>query len=91
MSRTEACHSSSALERIFHAVVPYYDWRPANVFRLDACAPDFADESEGNVGRFELQWLGLHLAFEIGRTPPKPSALQIAATRRYLRILRQEA
>ena len=91
MSRTEACHNFGALKRLFDALVPWYDWRTANVFRLDAHDPEFADESEGNVGRIELQWLGLHFAFEIGRTPPKPSAQQVAATRQYLRILRGEA
>ncbi|MYL97227.1 hypothetical protein GR702_05505 [Novosphingobium sp. FGD1] len=91
MSRTEACHNFGALKRLFDALVPSCDWRTANVFRLDAHDPEFADESEGNVGRIELQWLGLHLAFEIGHTPPKRLPEQIAATRRYLRILRGEA
>jgi hypothetical protein len=91
MSRSETHSNSGAFTRLLDALVPWYDCRSANVFRLDAHDPEFADESEADVARIELQWLGLHFAFEIGRTPPKPSAQQVAATRQYLRILREEA
>lgn len=42
---------------------------------------DFADESLGNVWFFEIQWMGLHLAFEIGRTPRKITDAEIAEYR----------
>lgn len=57
---------------------PWYDFGQREVFRLDMHCEDFADESLGKVWFAEIQWLGLHLAFEIGRTPWKISDAEIA-------------
>jgi hypothetical protein len=57
--------------RFIQAIEPWYDWGRTNTFRLDAKCPKFSDEAEGEVCFFEVQWLGLHFAVQIGRTPPK--------------------
>lgn len=75
------------LQRIMSAVEPWYDWRWRNIFRLSAQEMDFSDESEGKAFRFDLQWLGVHLAFEIGRTPRKLTGAEIVANK--ARLARQ--
>jgi hypothetical protein len=57
------------LRRILSALEPWYDWGTINTFRMDARTD--AECVEGEVYRFELQWLGLHLGFQIGRTPKR--------------------
>ena len=69
------------LKRLLKAIEPWYDWGARSVFRLDHHERDFSDESEGNAFRFEIQWLGAHLAFEIGRTPRKLTAIEVAANK----------
>ncbi|MFV1919168.1 hypothetical protein VPH46_07020 [Sphingomonas sp. MJ1 (PH-R8)] len=60
---------------------PWYDWGTSNVFRLDTREMDFSDESEGPAKFFELQWLGISLALQVGRTPRKISAGEVAANK----------
>jgi hypothetical protein len=60
---------------------PWYDWGISNVFRLDTQEEDFSDESEGPARFFELQWLGISLAVQVGRTPRKITAEEVAANK----------
>ncbi|WP_159981890.1 MULTISPECIES: hypothetical protein [unclassified Novosphingobium] len=76
------------LHRLIAAIEPWYDWRQRDIFRLDTEERDFSDESEGTAFRFDLQWLGVHLAFEIGRTPRKIPAAEVAANK--ARLARQK-
>ncbi|QQV76511.1 hypothetical protein H5J25_13760 [Sphingomonas aliaeris] len=61
------------LSRVLAAIEPWYDWGTVETFSLkllsDKSAGRFGDESMGEVRFFTFQWLGLHLHFEIGRTP----------------------
>lgn len=61
---------------------PWYDWGTTNAFRLDAQESDFSDESEAEVRHFEVQWLGLHFAIQIGRTPPRVPETEVALRKR---------
>jgi hypothetical protein len=70
-----------ALSRFIKSIEPWHDWGRREISRLDMQCRDFADESYGKVWFFEIQWLGLHLAFEIGPTPRKITAEEIAAYR----------
>lgn len=63
------------------AIEPWYNWGSVGVERLDAVSEDHGNE--GDVSFFDLQWFGLHLSFQIGRTPPKATAGQIANRARY--------
>lgn len=60
-------------------IEPWYDWHRTTAFRIDTVERDFSDESEGEVWRFELQWLGVHIAIETGRTPPRIPAAVVAS------------
>lgn len=59
--------SRAAASRLLRAIEPFYDWGKINVVNLDA--QSFDDQFEGDVRFFELQWLGIHLSFQFGRTP----------------------
>lgn len=75
---------NSLLRAIRHRVPwlePWYDWGTSNVFRLDTQEVDFSDESEGPAKFFELQWLGISLALQVGRTPRKIPAEEVAANK----------
>ncbi|MEE4452884.1 hypothetical protein [Novosphingobium resinovorum] len=74
----------AAFKRTLKKIEPWYDWYQANVFRIDAQCRDFTDESTGDVFRFQLQWLGLHVGFEIGRTPRKLTEAEVADNRQRL-------
>jgi hypothetical protein len=60
---------------------PWYDWGTSNVFRLDTREVDFSDESEGPAKFFELQWLGISLALQVGRTPRKITPGEVTANK----------
>jgi len=60
---------AAAARRFFAPVEPWYDWGRINVFRLDSRTEEECTEPE--VRYVELQWLGLHVGFQIGRTPAK--------------------
>lgn len=77
------------LSKIIAAIEPWYDWGKREVPRLDARCPYFSDESYGPVRFFEIQWFGLHLAIEIGRTPRKLTSAEVADN--LSRLSRQQA
>jgi len=53
---------------ILAAVEPWYDWGKIGVERMESLRPGQAP-TDGEVRYVELQWLGIHIAFQIGRTP----------------------
>ena len=69
------------IKRAVAAVEPWYNWGSVTVERLDAVSEDHGNE--GDVSFFDLQWFGLHLSFQIGRTPPKATVGQIANRARH--------
>jgi len=50
------------------AIEPWYDWGKISVERMESLRPN-KTVTDGEVRFFELQWLGVHIAFQIGRTP----------------------
>ena len=46
----------------------WYDWGKIGVERMESLRPG-KTATDGEVRFFELQWLGVHIAFQIGRTP----------------------
>lgn len=54
--------------RVFAAIEPWYDWGKIGVERMESLRPG-QTPTDGEVRYLELQWLGIHLAFQIGRTP----------------------
>jgi hypothetical protein len=58
---------------VVRAVEPWYDWGSINVVNMDA--QSFDDQVEGEVRYFDIQWFGIHLGFQIGRTPSRRAAL----------------
>lgn len=71
----------SRLRRALMAIEPWYDLRDCDVSRLDAQCRHFTDEAVGYVRRLEVQWLGIHFAIELGRTPSKVSPEESAERR----------
>lgn len=69
------------MTKFIKRIEPWYAWGQHEILRIDQHEPDFADESAGNVFRFEIQWFGIHFAFEVGRTPPKVPVEEVAARR----------
>lgn len=57
----------AAASRVLRAITPWYDWGTVNVSNMDAATA--ADEVHGDVRYFDLQWFGIHLGFQSGRTP----------------------
>ncbi len=78
---------TNVVKRALSAIEPWYNWGSVTVERLDAVSEDHGNE--GDVSFFDLQWFGLHLSFQIGRTPAKATPEQIASRVRY-RIERAE-
>lgn len=72
---------AKVMKRALSAIEPWYNWGLVTVERLDAVSEDHGNE--GDVRFFDLQWFGLHLSFQIGRTPPKATAGQIANRARH--------
>ncbi|WP_260928192.1 hypothetical protein [Novosphingobium sp. 9] len=66
-------------------LIPHWAILRTEVPRIDSQCHHFTDESWGEVSRIEIQWLGLHVAFEIARTPPKLTEAETAANRARLR------
>lgn len=66
------------IRRILRAIEPWYDYGAVETNSIkmlcDKSAGRFGDETLGEVRFFTLQWLGLHLHFEIGRTPTNREA-----------------
>lgn len=58
-----------ALRRFIKAIEPWYDWGTIYVERMDEAADPAG--GEGEVPFFQIQWFGIHLGIQIGRTPKK--------------------
>jgi hypothetical protein len=58
------------MRKFIKAIEPWYAWGQHEILRIDQHEPDFADESAGNVFRFE-----------VGRTPPKVPVEEVDARR----------
>jgi len=54
--------------RIARAVEPWYNWGSVNVERMDQIDAD-GFGGEGEVRFFDLQWFGIHIGIQFGRTP----------------------
>ncbi len=53
-------------------VEPWYDWGTIHVERMEGSDPaTMSPGGEGPVRFVQLQWFGLHLGFQVGRTPQK--------------------
>jgi hypothetical protein len=76
---TTAAHAAN---KILTVVEPWYDWGTREVSRLDAHCREFTDESYRSVPFFEVQWFGIHVELQIGRTPKKRPVDKIAANQR---------
>lgn len=51
---------------------PWYDWGTIHVERMEGTnAETMNPGGEGSVRFVQLQWFGLHVGFQIGRTPQK--------------------
>lgn len=53
---------------VIDALEPWYDWGKISVQRMESLRPG-KSITDGEVRYFEMQWLGVHIAFQIGRTP----------------------
>ncbi|SFO02041.1 hypothetical protein [Sphingomonas sp. OK281] len=53
---------------VIDTLEPWYDWGKIGVERMESLRPG-KTATDGEVRFFELQWLGIHIAFQIGRTP----------------------
>ncbi len=60
----------AAARAIIAAVEPWYDWGTINVDRMEGSAIDH-DSGWGDVRYLTLQWFGVHVGIQIGRTPKK--------------------
>ena len=58
----------AAFRRAVRAIEPWYDWGKIGVERMESLRPG-ETPVDGEVRFVELQWLGLHVALQIGRTP----------------------
>ena len=65
---TATNNEGGALRRFIKAIEPWYDWGTIWIDRLDEVG---AAGGEGDVAYFQIQWFGIHLGFQIGRTPKK--------------------
>ncbi len=51
---------------------PWYDWGTIHVERMEGTnAETMNPGGEGSVRFVQLQWFGLHIGFQISRTPQK--------------------
>lgn len=63
----------SAARRLIAAIEPWYDWGTIYIERMQELR--FGDGGhieaggEGTAGYFQLQWFGIHLQIQLGRTP----------------------
>lgn len=58
--------------RVLKAIEPWYNWGTLSVERMQGMRlvdGAITPEADGDVAFFELQWFGLHLEIQIGRTP----------------------
>ena len=81
----ERSNFAQRLRRFFAPIEPWYDWSSdATIFRINTVERDLSDESIREDGfKFELQWLGLHFSFVIGRTPTQISSEEVSARKAF--------
>jgi hypothetical protein len=60
----------AAIRRAVRAIEPWYDWGRIGVERMEPLRTGEIS-IDGDVRFVELQWLGLHVALQIGRTPSR--------------------
>lgn len=64
---------ASAARRFITAIEPWYMWGQIGVERLQELRAEdgswIQSGGEGEVRYFEIQWLGIHLQIQLGRTP----------------------
>jgi hypothetical protein len=65
LNRTAIGKASRA---VINSLEPWYDWGKIGVERMESLRPG-KTATDGEVRFIELQWLGIHIAFQIGRTP----------------------
>ncbi len=76
--------AAGAAKKLLQIIEPWYDWGTIRTWRMDGqCEREC---TEGEVYRFQLQWLGLHLGFQIGRTPKRAAPLRPVG--RYVQLAR---
>lgn len=67
-----AATAPNLVARIVAAAEPWYDWGEIHIDRMEGTnAETMNPGGEGPVRFVQLQWLGLHIGFQIGRTPKK--------------------
>lgn len=60
--------SAAAIARsVIAAIEPWYDWGVIEIERMQGLTREHS--VIGSVRFFDLQWFGLHIGFQIGRTP----------------------
>ena len=73
---------SPAWRRFIAAIEPWYNWGEIYVERMQAMhlgSDGFPQAiGEGPVRFFELQWFGVHLQLQLGRTPPGTASDNVA-------------
>jgi hypothetical protein len=67
----------NTLRRIIAAIEPWYDWGKISITNLNARAD--AETVEGDVRYVDLQWLGIHLSLQFGRTPKRARRSEFVA------------
>jgi hypothetical protein len=88
--RDVAVSAKALIKRGLTAITPWWNIASTDVLRLESWGGHYTADSYGSVPRVDVQWLGLHVAFEIGRTPPKLTDAEKMARRAYLDHLTQE-
>ena len=70
-------------QRLIAAIEPWYNWGEIHVERMQGMrlGSDGYHQAigEGPVRYFELQWFGVHLQLQVGRTPPATSRDNVVA------------
>jgi predicted porin len=67
----------NTLRRIIAAIEPWYDWGKISITNLDARTEN--EIAEGDVRYVDLQWFGIHLSIQFGRTPKRVRDQEAAA------------
>jgi hypothetical protein len=60
---------ANPLLRVWAALEPWYDWGKISITNLDAHTD--SQIVEGDVRYFDLQWFGIHIGLQLGRTPKR--------------------
>jgi hypothetical protein len=60
---------ANPLLRLWKAMEPWYVWGTISITNLDAHTD--SETVEGDVRYFDLQWFGIHIGVQFGRTPKR--------------------